>query len=379
MEELLAGLSEAVDAVAAARPRTTDEHRAVAIAAELLARRLRGVASRSLAAVAEVDEDPQRWWRDAVAISGEAAGRAHRRAVGLTRLPGAEEAVVDGRLSLEQAGALVPLAEVLGPEDLDDVVEQAAGRTVENLQQWVRHRVALEREELLELEAARAADKRYLSTRLLPDGTVRGSFCLPAAEAESLFTVVEALARAEGAHDPRSAGQRRADALVSVFDAAAGWMDLPEAGGQRAQLSYVVAADWAAGARSEDGAVGAWTGPQTRDRIEALCCDARISRVLLDRTAQVVQLESVSDQITLAQRRAVSARDVTCVARGCSRPPAFCDVHHLVSRRDGGPTAVGNLVLLCRRHHVQWHAGRLVLAQLRVPWLRTPEDPPLVA
>lgn len=40
---------------------------------------------------------------------------------------------------------------------------------------------------------------------------------------------------------------------------------------------------------------------------------------------------------------------------------------------------MGNLVLLCRRHHVQWHAGRLHLAQLRVPWLRRPEDPPLVA
>ena len=379
MEELLAGLSEAVEALAAARPRTTDEHRALAVTSELMAQRLRGIAARSLAAVASVDEEAQRWWRDAVEISGEAAGRAWRRAVGMQDLPGVVDAVVDGRLSLEQAGALVPLGAVLPPEDLDDLVAQASGRTVENLQQWVRHRVALEREELLELEAAQASDKRYLSRRLMADGTVRGSFCLPTAEAESLFTVVEALSRSEGQHDPRSIGQRRADALVSVFDAAAAWMDLPDAGGMRAQLSYVVAADWAAGARSAGGAVGAWTGPQTRDRIEAMCCDARISRVLLDRTAQVVGLEAVSDQITLAQRRAVSARDLSCVAHGCSRPPAFCDVHHLVSRQDGGPTSVDNLVLLCRRHHVQWHAGRLLLAQLRVPWLRRPQDPPLVA
>lgn len=333
-----------MDAVCAARPQTTEEHRAVAVASELLARRLHGVSSRSLAAVAEVDEDAQRWWRDAVGISGEAAGRAWRRAVGLTQVPGAEQAVVDGRLSLEQAGALVPLGEVLGPADLAEVVDLAEGRTVENLQQWVRHRVALEREELLELEAAQAADKRFLTRRLMADGTVRGSFCVPAAEAESLLTVVEALARPEGRQDPRSVGQRRADALVSVFDAAAAWMDLPSAGGQRAQLSYVLPAAWAAGERAEACAVGAWTGPQTRDRVEALCCDARISRVFLDRTAQVVRLEAVSDQITLAQRRAVSARDVTCVARGCSRPPAFCDVHHLVSRQDGGPTSVDNLV-----------------------------------
>ena len=71
--------------------------------------------------------------------------------------------------------------------------------------------------------------------------------------------------------------------------------------------------------------------------------------------------------------------EVTCVARGCTRPPAMCDAHHLRSRADGGPTTMENLVLLCRRHHVLWHLGALRLAQLHVPWL--PErgsgaDPP---
>jgi hypothetical protein len=54
-------------------------------------------------------------------------------------------------------------------------------------------------------------------------------------------------------------------------------------------------------------------------------------------------------------------------------------VHHLRSREDGGPTTLDNLVLLCRRHHVLWHDGRLLLADLRVPWLRRPLDPPMVA
>jgi hypothetical protein len=156
-------------------------------------------------------------------------------------------------------------------------------------------------------------------------------------------------------------------------------MELPAAGGQRAQISYVMTCDWAAGLAGADPARGAWTGPQTRARLEAMLCDARLTRLLLDADGQVASLISVNDQITLAQRRAVSARDRCCVAKGCTRPPAFCDVHHLISRKDGGPTVVGNLALLCRRHHLMWHDGRLLLPDLDVPWLRTPLDPPMVA
>ena len=119
----------------------------------------------------------------------------------------------------------------------------------------------------------------------------------------------------------------------------------------------------------EHVATGAWSGPQTRARIEATLCDARISRVLRDAFGQVHSLETLSDQITTAQRRAVSARDRHCTARGCTRPPAFTDLHHLVHREDGGATTVDNLVLLCRRHHVLWRRGRLVLTDLHTPWL----------
>ncbi|CAA9352193.1 MAG: hypothetical protein AVDCRST_MAG07-3101, partial [uncultured Frankineae bacterium] len=112
----------------------------------------------------------------------------------------------------------------------------------------------------------------------------------------------------------------------------------------------------------------AWSGPQTRSRIEAILCDARISRVLLDSVGQVQRLESLTDSITPAQRRMLAVRDSGCVARGCTRPPALCDAHHLVHRADAGPTCLDNLVLLCRRHHVQWHQGKITHRDLRIPW-----------
>jgi hypothetical protein len=52
-----------------------------------------------------------------------------------------------------------------------------------------------------------------------------------------------------------------------------------------------------------------------------------------------------------AMRRAVIVRDRHCRFPGCDRPHTWCDAHHVVHWADGGPTAVPNLVLLCRRHH----------------------------
>ncbi|MBW3646193.1 MAG: HNH endonuclease [Actinobacteria bacterium] len=159
--------------------------------------------------------------------------------------------------------------------------------------------------------------------------------------------------------------------------------------------TYVVPAGWAAAqaaapfadivAADLDGyapkarqacASAAWTGPQTRSRIETVLCDARISRVLTDGLGQVIGLEALHDEVTTAQRRTLAYRDLGCIARGCTRPPAFCDAHHLRARKDGGSTDLGNLVLLCKRHHVMWHQGRLQLRNLHVPWLTNRADRP---
>jgi hypothetical protein len=382
----LSALLEAVDTVCAVDPASgeTEQLRELAVTAEKVAGRLRGLASALLGEVAAREpEGAAWWWRDALGISGEAAGHAVRRATGLRSLPAVADAVVDGRLSLEQAGALVPLVGKLDEVELHDaqpmLIDGAAGRTVDSIGQWVRHLIAMNSERDLDLEQAAAADNRFLKHRTDPDGMIRGSFALTAEDAEPYLTVLEPLARKAGDHDQRTAAQRRADAFVDVFAGAARWADLPNAGGQRAQVSYVISAEWAAAQQGASPATAAWTGPQTRARMESVLCDGRLSRLFLDATGQVLRLESVNDEITAAQRRAVSGRDRRCVAHGCNRPPAFCDVHHLISREDGGPTSLDNLVLLCRRHHVMWHQGRLLLPDLDVPWLRKPLDPPMVA
>ncbi len=51
-------------------------------------------------------------------------------------------------------------------------------------------------------------------------------------------------------------------------------------------------------------------------------------------------------------RRAVALRDRRCAFPGCRQRPKACQVHHVIPRSRGGPTALWNLVLLCSFHHL---------------------------
>jgi hypothetical protein len=51
-------------------------------------------------------------------------------------------------------------------------------------------------------------------------------------------------------------------------------------------------------------------------------------------------------------RRAVTARHSGCAFPGCDHPAGLCQIHHLIPRSRGGPTALPNLVPLCAFHHL---------------------------
>jgi hypothetical protein len=71
-----------------------------------------------------------------------------------------------------------------------------------------------------------------------------------------------------------------------------------------------------------------------------------------------------SDTIPASIRRAVLLRDRGCAWPRCGRPAAWCDVHHLQHKADGGKTSVSGCVLLCQFHHdvcIHRRGWRLVL------------------
>jgi Domain of unknown function (DUF222)/HNH endonuclease len=51
-------------------------------------------------------------------------------------------------------------------------------------------------------------------------------------------------------------------------------------------------------------------------------------------------------------RRAAIIRHPHCAFPGCDQPSSVCQIHHLVPRSAGGPTALRNLVPLCAFHHL---------------------------
>jgi Domain of unknown function (DUF222)/HNH endonuclease len=51
-------------------------------------------------------------------------------------------------------------------------------------------------------------------------------------------------------------------------------------------------------------------------------------------------------------RRAVTARHPHCAFPGCDQPASVGQIHHLIPRSQGGPTALHNLITLCAFHHL---------------------------
>jgi Domain of unknown function (DUF222) len=59
-----------------------------------------------------------------------------------------------------------------------------------------------------------------------------------------------------------------------------------------------------------------------------------------------------TDEIPLHLRRLVSLRDQGCgFSGGCDQPASGCEPHHVVHRKDGGPTSLTNLKDYCYWHH----------------------------
>ncbi|GLJ80039.1 HNH endonuclease signature motif containing protein [Microbacterium imperiale] len=75
-------------------------------------------------------------------------------------------------------------------------------------------------------------------------------------------------------------------------------------------------------------------------------------------------LECDAYQPTAAMRRLLRARDRHCRFPGCRQPAIRCEIDHTHAASDGGPTHVGNLAHLCKRHHDVKHHTRWRVEQL---------------
>jgi hypothetical protein len=158
---------------------------------------------------------------------------------------------------------------------------------------------------------------------------------------------------ADRAAEPPSRAQQQADALALLAETALHHELDPGAPGERYQVVvHVDAAVLADPARPGQSVLeeGSHVSAETSRR---LACDA--SRVVMrhDHEERLVEVGVRTRTIPPALRRALQHRD-----RGCRFPGCHVRVgegHHVRHWAQGGPTTLGNLVLLCRRHHRSVH------------------------
>ena len=206
--------------------------------------------------------------------------------------------------------------------------------------------------------------------------------------------------------DLRTAGERRADALVALAaHAAVPDKATPSTGAKAKVVVTITLADLVAGLESEalpglfadlvrkhrerTGGTGfrtdhnhgcgttAFGHTLTPGQVRVLSCDAQIIPAVLGTGPEPLDLGRGKRLITPALATYLAMRDGGCTFPGCSMPPAWCDGRHLISWLMGGPTDRHNTALLCRHHHTVVHrygfVGVVVDGEVR--WSRADGTP----
>jgi hypothetical protein len=323
----------------------------------------------------------KRWLELRTRISAGTASQLTRTARALRdHLPDTRDALARGRLSPQHVSAIVSVVNTIGADHavaaqpllLDlalrfepAAVRNAAARIHQAVDPTGAERALYDAYERRGLKLSVAGGFGYLN----------GIFDLESTEL--LQSALMPLMTPSGDGDRRSTGQLRADALLDLAKRGLDSGLQAQLGGERPHVSVVIDEQ---ALRSGIGSADLpWTGAAVPAGVaRRWACDAQVTPVLAallpppnsaagqpsSATAARIgggwlpmDVGRAARTVTTGQTKALRVRDGGCVHPGCSRTAAFCDAHHVVHWADGGPTDLGNLVLLCRHHHRTLHAG----------------------
>ncbi|MEU1745859.1 HNH endonuclease signature motif containing protein [Micromonospora arida] len=375
-------LSQADDAVAAcadAAAWALPEHGLIAAldAAHRLQQRLAAV---TLALVREIDGRGTArtqgasctavWLRERLQLTVPAARRLVDLATTLdTGNPGIRQALADGAISLDQARVITDTVDTVqaaaGPEAADKAVSLLTGWAAQfdpthlrKLGTRILDHVAPDIADAaaraaLEAEARRASRDRHLTLSEQTDGRLRLTGTLDTETAGLLRAAIDPLTAPTGPDDQRSPGQRRHDALADLCRLSLRTGELPDSGGDAAQIVVTTGYDVLT---RQLGTGTLDIGQQlTAETVRRLACDATILPAVLGGAGQVLDVGRQRRLISGPLRRALVLRDRGCAFPGCDRPPRWCHAHHIHHWADGGTTNLTNAVLLCGHHHRHLH------------------------
>ncbi|TNH30791.1 DUF222 domain-containing protein [Micromonospora orduensis] len=312
------------------------------------------------------------WLRERLRLTVPAARRLVDLAAALdTGNPGVRQALADADITVDQArviaDAVATVQDVAGTQAADKavgVLVDWAGQFDPDLLRKLGTRILDHvapdladdaTKAALDAEERRATRDRHLTLSEQTDGRLRLTGTLDPEAAAMLRATIDPLTAPSGPDDQRSPGQRRHDALADICRLALRTGELPDNGGDPAQIVITTGYD----ALTRQLGVGALdTGLHlTPEAVRRLACDAAILPAVLGGTGQVLDVGRQRRLVTGPLRRALVLRDRGCAFPGCDRPPRWCDAHHIRHWADGGRTSLDNAVLLCPHHHRHVHRG----------------------
>jgi hypothetical protein len=191
------------------------------------------------------------------------------------------------------------------------------------------------------------AGERELSLRTVENGCVLVNGILDPVGGAAVRNALEPLAQSLGDFDERTRAQRYADAFVEVCT-----------GGRPANIQVTATIETLKGLVGAAGGEMELSLPIAATAVQRMACDCSVTRVLLSQESLPIDVGRSKRVISPTLRKALALRDGHCKWPGCDRPASWCDGHHLVHWIHGGETNLGNLVLLCRRHHRMVHEER---------------------
>ncbi|WP_164737391.1 HNH endonuclease signature motif containing protein [Georgenia sp. SYP-B2076] len=100
-----------------------------------------------------------------------------------------------------------------------------------------------------------------------------------------------------------------------------------------------------------------------------LLCQSQIHRVVFGADSEVLDAGREERLFTVAQTRAIIARDKTCQYPGCHAPPGEGEIHHSVWwYAQNGTTDLLNGLLLCWYHHDDVHLHSITIERYAHRW-----------
>src|SRR5918994_1171529 len=137
------------------------------------------------------------------------------------RLPATRQALLDGRIDLAKARAIVQHTVGLSDRGTRQAVEErvlrrAGSQTTSELRRSLLRAVAAADPEAVAKRREKAVADRFLDVNPLPDGMAEIVGVMPAEDAMAVFTAVDAIAQSADPNDPSPVEARRVDASVDL-------------------------------------------------------------------------------------------------------------------------------------------------------------------